>query len=63
MKKEIEEIPTIDKEDIPCIDLDKEFWKAIKKAAHDSEWIPPEYMMNDWVADVCTYLKKGIHHV
>lgn len=42
------------------IDLEKDFWESIKLAADESEWIPKEhYFMNDWVADVIQYLKKG----
>ena len=39
------------------IDLDAENWKAIKQAAQESNWIPPEYFANDWVSDVCNFLK------
>ena len=31
----------------------------IKEAALKSNWIPPEYYMNDWVSDVCYFLKEG----
>ena len=41
------------------IDLDVEFWKSIQKAAEESTWIPPEYFVNDWVSDVCRYLREG----
>lgn len=40
-------------------DLDAEFWKQIKQAARNSSWIPEEYVMNDWVSDVCHYLRGG----
>lgn len=42
----------------PCIDLEQEFWKQIRAAASEAKWMPPEYMMNDWVADVCSYLRR-----
>lgn len=42
------------------IDLDKMFWEQIKQAAQQSSWMPPEYMMNDWVADVINFLKNGV---
>jgi hypothetical protein len=44
---------------IPTIDIDKEFWKSIKQAASESKWMPEEYFMNDWVSDVCEYLRNG----
>ena len=44
---------------IPVINVDKIMWENIKKAAAESNWIPPEYMMNDWVSDVQNYLKNG----
>lgn len=50
----------------PCIteqatiiyDLDKMSWDAIKLAAKESGWIPKEYFMNDWVSDVCSFLRN-----
>lgn len=48
-----------DRSSVRTIDLDEEAWKAIKLAAEESEWMPPDYMMNDWVSDVCVYLRKG----
>jgi hypothetical protein len=41
------------------IDLDLIFWERIVAAAKESKWMPPEYMMNDWVEDVCVFLKAG----
>lgn len=41
------------------IDLDARDWEAIQKAADESNWMPSEYMRNDWVADVCNFLKFG----
>lgn len=41
------------------IDLDARDWEAIQKAADESNWMPSEYMRNDWVADVCDFLKYG----
>ena len=38
-------------------DLDKMMWESIKKAASESSWIPEEYYMNDWVYDVCGWLR------
>lgn len=43
-----------------CIDLDAEAWKIIKEAAAASTWMPPEYMQNDWVIDVCRLLREGV---
>lgn len=45
--------------DVPTFDLDAMAWEQIKKAAAESEWIPSEYMANDWHYDVCEYLRKG----
>ena len=39
------------------INLDLCDWERIKKAASESNWIPEEYYQNDWVADVCEFLK------
>lgn len=44
----------------PVMDCDKIMWDAIKDAAKNSNWIPEEYMMNDWVADVKEYLLNGL---
>lgn len=41
------------------IDLDKIQWEEIKLAAKESKWIPPEYFSNDWVSDVCWFLREG----
>ena len=38
------------------IDLSQLSWQAIQSAASESTWMPPEYMMNDWVSDVCSFL-------
>jgi hypothetical protein len=31
----------------------------LHEAARKSNWIPPEYYMNDWVSDCATFLKEG----
>lgn len=43
---------------IPTIDLTYSHWEAIQQAARESPWIPPEYFKNDWVADVCSFLRE-----
>lgn len=52
-----------EEKDIVEVDLDRLAWEQIKEAASNSDWIPdwiPEYYyMNDWVHDVCEFLKKG----
>jgi hypothetical protein len=40
------------------IDLDAEDFKRIKDAASKSPWMPPDYMQNDWIADVCRFLQE-----
>lgn len=45
--------------EIPTFDLDKMSWGNIKKAASESNWIPPEYCANDWEHDVCEFLRNG----
>lgn len=40
------------------INLDATAWGQIKEAASQSPWMPPEYMMNEWVADVCAFLRN-----
>ena len=44
----------------PVFDLDKASWDSIKEAAKNSAWIPKEYFANDWISDVCEFLKNGI---
>lgn len=41
------------------IDLEKSFWASLAAAANESNWIPPDYFMNDWVADLRDYLLYG----
>lgn len=41
------------------IDADQSLWEQIKEAAGESAWMPPQYVMNDWVADVCRFLREG----
>jgi hypothetical protein len=41
------------------IDLDVSTWEQIKQAASESTWMPPEYMRNEWVSDVCQFLREG----
>lgn len=41
------------------IDLDAANWENIQKAADESSWMPNEYMRNEWVSDVCNFLKYG----
>jgi len=41
------------------IDLDDLDWKSIKEAAAESKWMPPEYTRNDWVSDICAFLREG----
>lgn len=54
--------PTVGEiEELPTIDLEQELWDLIKRAAEESNWIPKEhYFMNDWVSDVCQYLREGV---
>lgn len=47
-------------QDVRVIDLEKESWKQIKQAAEESGWMPDDYCMNDWVSDLCRYLKEGL---
>lgn len=41
----------------PEVDLACEDWKAIELAASESPWMPKEYMRNEWVSDVCSFLR------
>lgn len=51
--------PASQKEAVPVvIDLEDMFWQSIKQAAGQSPDMPPEYMMNDWVSDVCDFLRN-----
>jgi hypothetical protein len=49
--------------DVKIVNLDDVAWDAIKTAAKDSPWIPPQYTMNDWVSDVCSFLRNVNHSV
>jgi len=40
------------------IDVEKEAWESIKQAVAESPWIPEDYYMNDWVADIRSFLLK-----
>lgn len=40
------------------IDLDALDWRSIQQAASESKWMPLEYMRNEWVSDVCTFLRE-----
>lgn len=50
--------PVVERQPV-VIDLDAVDWGAIQKAADESSWMPNEYMRNDWIADVCNFLKYG----
>lgn len=49
--------PVVERQDV--IDLDAVDWETIQQAADESNWMPNEYMRNDWIADVCNFLKYG----
>lgn len=49
--------PVVERQDV--IDLDAVDWETIQQAADESNWMPNEYMRNEWVADVCNFLKYG----
>lgn len=52
-------VPRVGLEPHVEIDLETMFWNRIKEAAAKSRWIPPDYFMNHWVEDVCTFLEYG----
>lgn len=39
------------------VDLSQVAWEEIQQAAAESAWMPKEYMMNEWVSDVCSFLR------
>lgn len=41
------------------VNLDALAWKSLMDAARQTEWMPREYMVNDWLADLREYLIKG----
>ncbi len=41
------------------LDLSAAAWDEIQQAARESQWMPPEYVMNDWVSDVCRFLREA----
>lgn len=40
-------------------DLDIGAWNDIKESITRSNWIPPEYYMNDWVSDIKRFVEFG----
>lgn len=42
---------------VQVVDLGQQAWASIMQAAGESAWMPPEYMMNEWVSDVCSFLR------
>jgi hypothetical protein len=46
-------------DNIPTVDLDALQWDEIKRAAAESKWMPAEYCVNEWVSDVCAFLRDG----
>lgn len=45
--------------DAATINLNLVDMEAITKAASENTWMPEQYMRNDWVADVCAFLRDG----
>lgn len=43
----------------PVIDLKNAMYDQLAKAASESNWIPSEYMANDWINDCCDFLRNG----
>lgn len=41
------------------IDLDTVAMQQMRQAAAESTWMPSEYTSNDWIADVCRWLRDG----
>lgn len=61
-KKVLENLDILTKKP-QVINVEENFWEAIKQAAAESNWIPKEYYMNDWVSDVCKFLREGERNV
>lgn len=49
----------VTEDDVPVIDLSVSNMEAIKAAAMESKWIPPQYMMNEIISDICNFLRNG----
>lgn len=41
------------------LDIDQSNWEAIQQAVSRNTWMPPEYVQNDWMADILRYLEFG----
>lgn len=41
------------------LDLDKADMETLNQAASESKWMPLDYMRNDWMADLCAFLRNG----
>lgn len=41
------------------VDLDVLDWTAVLEAAASSTWMPQEYCRNEWVSDICSWLRDG----
>jgi len=51
--------PPAEVEEVPTIDLMHVAYERLQQAASESNWIPPEYYANDWIADCCRWLREG----
>ncbi len=49
----------LEKHDERMLDTEKSWWALIKKTAANSDWMPEDYKMGDWVAEVCSFLQTG----
>jgi hypothetical protein len=47
-----------DAQEEQVFNVDALAWQSIKGAAAKSSWIPSQYCMQDWVSDVCEFLRR-----
>lgn len=47
-----------EEQNTPVMGLSLSLWNDLVKAAQESPWLPKEYMANDWVADLCQFLRE-----
>lgn len=41
------------------IDVDAIDWQRLLDAVAKSQWMPAEYIRNDWMSDLCDFLENG----
>jgi hypothetical protein len=59
LRKKLTDYLVAGEPDVPTIDLKHTAYDQMQQAASESNWMPPEYCANDWIADCCRWLREG----